>query len=73
VGATELEIADERLRVNVKDAGARDRTLEELRDALVPNAIQSPSRISDVASVTEREALTIHQPGRPAIRAAGDL
>ena len=58
VGATELEIADERLRVNVKDAGARDRTLDQLRDALVPNAIQSPSRISDVASVTEREALT---------------
>ena len=58
VGATELEIAGERLRVNVKDAGARDRTLEQLRDALVPNAVQSPSRISDVASVTEREALT---------------
>ncbi|MEP7324578.1 MAG: efflux RND transporter permease subunit, partial [Gemmatimonadota bacterium] len=58
VGATELEIAGERLRVNVKDAGARDRTLEELRDAIVPNAMNSPSRISDVANVTEREALT---------------
>jgi multidrug efflux pump subunit AcrB len=58
VGATELEIGGEKLMVNVKDAGARERTLDQLRQAILPNASGSPARIVDVANVSEREALT---------------
>ena len=58
VGATELEIGGEKILVNVKDAGARERTLDQLRQAILPNASGSPARIIDVANVSEREALT---------------
>ncbi len=58
VGATELEIGGEKILVNVKDAGARDRTMDQLRQAMLPNRAGSPARIVDVASVGEREALT---------------
>jgi multidrug efflux pump subunit AcrB len=42
----------------VKDAGARERTLDQLRQAILPNEARSPARIIDVAKVSEREALT---------------
>ncbi|MEO8201616.1 MAG: efflux RND transporter permease subunit [Gemmatimonadota bacterium] len=58
VGRTELEIGGEKIPVNVKVAGARDRTLEQLREALLPNSTGAPARITDVAAVSEREALT---------------
>jgi multidrug efflux pump subunit AcrB len=58
VGATELEIGGEKILVNVKDAGARERTLDQLREAILPNGTNTPARIVDVANVSEREALT---------------
>jgi multidrug efflux pump subunit AcrB len=58
VGGTELEIGGEKIQVNVKDVGARERTLDQLRQAILPNASGSPARIVDVANVSEREALT---------------
>jgi HAE1 family hydrophobic/amphiphilic exporter-1 len=53
-----LEIDGEEIPVYVKDAGSRMRTLDELREALVPNALGAPVRIADLASVKEREALS---------------
>jgi HAE1 family hydrophobic/amphiphilic exporter-1 len=53
-----LEIDGEEIPVYVKDAGSRTRTLDELKEALVPNALGSPVRISDLAAVKEREALS---------------
>lgn len=53
-----LEIDGEEIPVYVKDAGSRMRTLDELRESLVPNALGSPVRIADLASVNEREALS---------------
>jgi multidrug efflux pump subunit AcrB len=58
VGATELEIGGEKIQVNVKDAGARERTLDQLRQAFLPGSSGRPTRIVDVARVSEREALT---------------
>jgi hydrophobic/amphiphilic exporter-1 (mainly G- bacteria), HAE1 family len=58
VGAQRLEIAGEEIQVNLKAAGARERTLEELREALVPNPVGAPVRVGDLALVTEREALS---------------
>jgi multidrug efflux pump subunit AcrB len=53
-----LEIDGEEIPVYVKDAGSRMRTLDELKEALVPNALGSPVRIADLAAVNEREALS---------------
>ncbi len=57
LGGTRLEIAGEELPVNVKAIGARERAVDELREAMIPNVRNSPVRIGDVASVDEREAL----------------
>ncbi len=51
------KVDGEEIPVYVKDAGARMRTLDELREALVPNLLNSPVRIADLAAVNEREAL----------------
>jgi HAE1 family hydrophobic/amphiphilic exporter-1 len=54
-----LEIGGEELPVTVKAAGARDRSLDELREAFLPSsATGTPVRIGDVARVDEREALS---------------
>ncbi len=53
-----VEIAGDELPVTVKAAGARDRTLEELQQALVPTVTNAPIRVGDVALVREREALS---------------
>lgn len=58
VGGTRLEIGGEELPVTVKASGARERSLEELQDALVPNVIGAPVRVRDVAAVDAREALS---------------
>jgi multidrug efflux pump subunit AcrB len=58
VGATQLEIGGEKIMVNIKDAGARERTLDQLRQAILPTPSGTPARIIDVATVSEREALT---------------
>jgi HAE1 family hydrophobic/amphiphilic exporter-1 len=59
VGRLLLEIDGDELPVTVKAAGARDRTLDELRAALVPTTSGAPIRIADLAIVDAREALSI--------------
>jgi hydrophobic/amphiphilic exporter-1 (mainly G- bacteria), HAE1 family len=58
VGRQLLEIDGEELPVTVKASGARERSLDELREAIVPTATETPVRIGDVASVDERPALS---------------
>ena len=58
VGAQRLEVGGEELRVTLKRDGTRDRTLDELRSALVPTAAGAPVRVADVATVEERETLS---------------
>jgi multidrug efflux pump subunit AcrB len=57
VGRQLLEIDGDEVPVTLKASGARERSLEELRDALIPTANDAPVRIGDVASVGEREAI----------------
>lgn len=52
-----IEIGDEEVLVTLKAAGARERSLEELRAVQVPNGTGSPVRIGDLATVDEREGL----------------
>jgi multidrug efflux pump subunit AcrB len=56
-GRQRLAIGDDDLWLSLKTAGARDRTLEQLREALVPNPRSAPVRLGDLASLDEREAL----------------
>jgi HAE1 family hydrophobic/amphiphilic exporter-1 len=58
VGAQRLEIGGEELPVSVKATGARERSLDELQEALVPNLLGAPVRVRDVAAVDAREALS---------------
>ncbi len=59
VGGQRLEIDGDELPVTVKSAGARDRTLDELRDAMVPTPTGAPVRLADLSFVDAREALSI--------------
>ncbi len=59
VGQILLEIDGDELPVTVKSAGARDRTLDELRQAIVPTPSGSPVRVSDLSFVDAREALSV--------------
>jgi HAE1 family hydrophobic/amphiphilic exporter-1 len=52
-----IEIDGEEFPVTLKTAGAAERTLDELRSALVPNARNAPVQIGDLARVGERETL----------------
>ena len=58
VGAQRLDIAGEEVQVTLKSAGTRDRTLADLREALIPNASGTPVRLGDLARVDEREGLS---------------
>ncbi len=58
VGSQQIVLGDEELALTLKDRGARDRTMDELAAALVPNPSGAPVRISDVAKVEEREVLS---------------
>ena len=58
-GNARLEIGGNELDVSVKSAGARERTLEELQNAIIPSPTQAPVRIGDVAVVSAREALSL--------------
>lgn len=58
VGVEQIEIDGAEVPVNLKAQGARERTLDELRGALVPNDRGAPVRVGDVALVGEREALS---------------
>ncbi len=53
-----LEIGGDELPVTVKAAGARDRSMDELQEALLPTATRAPVRIRDVATVGTRDALS---------------
>ena len=57
VGRQLIEIGGDEVPVTVKASGARERSLDELRDALIPTATGAPVRIGDVATVGEREAI----------------
>ncbi len=57
-GSQRIEIDGEELPVRLKTAGALERTLDELRSAVVPNAVNAPVRIGDLARVGERETLS---------------
>ncbi len=59
VGRILLEIDGDELPVTVKSAGARDRTLDELRGAFVPSPTGAPVRVSDLSFVDAQEALSI--------------
>ena len=58
IGGLLLQIGGDELPVTVKASGARDRALDELERALVPNANGAPIRIGDLAIVSAREALS---------------
>ncbi|HWO88861.1 MAG TPA: efflux RND transporter permease subunit, partial [Gemmatimonadales bacterium] len=57
VGGERFVVGGEEVLVLVKDAGARSRTLDKLRAAIVPTALGTPVRIGDVAEVSEEETL----------------
>jgi len=57
VGGQRLEIGGEEIPISVKAKGARERSLDELRDALVPTQRTTPVRIADLSRVDEREQL----------------
>ncbi len=57
VDARPLEIGGDEIPISVKASGSRDRSLDELRDALLPTALGSTVRMADVSDVGEREVL----------------
>jgi multidrug efflux pump subunit AcrB len=57
VGGQRLEIGGEEIPISVKAKGARERSLDELRDALVPTVRTTPVRVADLSRVDEREQL----------------
>lgn len=57
-GGTRLEFEGEEVVVTLKASGSRDRSLEELKGAVVPNQTGSPVRVGDLAAVGEREGLS---------------
>jgi multidrug efflux pump subunit AcrB len=58
VGGQRLEIGGEEIPVSVKARGARERSLDELREALIPTALNSTVRVGDLSTVAEREELS---------------
>ena len=57
VGAQRLEIGGEELPVTVKDAGAANRDLAALEQAIMMSPAGTPVRLADVAAIREGEAL----------------
>jgi hydrophobic/amphiphilic exporter-1 (mainly G- bacteria), HAE1 family len=71
-GGTRLEFDGEETEVSLKASGSRERSLDELRTALVSNSIRSPVRVSDLADVSEREGLaTISREDQQYVRIVG--
>jgi hypothetical protein len=58
VGRELVEIGGDELPVTVKAVGARERSLDQLQDAIIPTTNGAPVRIADVAFVDAREALS---------------
>jgi multidrug efflux pump subunit AcrB len=56
-GATRLAVNGQEVQVTLKAAGARERSLDELRNAFAPNRAGAPVRIGDLALVAERQTL----------------
>jgi hydrophobic/amphiphilic exporter-1 (mainly G- bacteria), HAE1 family len=56
-GRQRFALGDEEVWLSLKTEGARTRTLDQLREARVPNARSIPVRIGDLARVEERPAL----------------
>ena len=54
----QLTIAGEEVQVALKSEGARDRTMEDLREAFIPSSTGAPVRIGDVSTVGEQESLS---------------
>ena len=57
-GGQKLPLEGEEVIVSLKAKGARERSLDDLRSALVPNPTNSPVRVGDLAAVDEREGLS---------------
>jgi len=57
VGAQRVEIGGEELPVTIKEAGAANRDLAALEQAIVVTPGGAPVRLADVATISEREAL----------------
>jgi multidrug efflux pump subunit AcrB len=71
-GGQKLEFEGEETEVDLKASGARERSLDELKSALVPNSARSPVRVSDLADVSEREGLgTISREDQQYVRVVG--
>src|SRR6185436_4654817 len=67
-----LEFDGEQVEVSLKATGSRERSIDELNSALVPNATRSPVRISDLAEMSEREGLaTISREDQQYLRIVG--
>ncbi|HJS46453.1 MAG TPA: efflux RND transporter permease subunit, partial [Gemmatimonadales bacterium] len=58
VSRERIEVDGEDLPLSLKAEGTRDRALDDLGRALVPNAAGAPVRLADLAAVDEREALS---------------
>lgn len=71
-GGARIELGGEEVIVTVKARGARERSLLELEDAIVPNRAAAPVRVRDVAVVGEREGLaTISREDQQYVRIVG--
>ena len=57
VGQSFITLGDVEFPVDLKAAGSRERSLEDLRNTLVTNEGRQPVRIQDLAEVSEREGL----------------
>ncbi len=57
-GRQRFTLGEEEVWLSLKTEGARTRTLDQLREARVPNTRNIPVRIGDLAGVDEREALS---------------
>jgi HAE1 family hydrophobic/amphiphilic exporter-1 len=57
-GTVPITIAGEEVLVALKSEGARERTMEELREAFIPSATGAPVRIGDISTVGEQESLS---------------
>src|SRR5262249_32303912 len=56
-GRQRFTMGEEEVWLSLKTEGSRSRTLDELREARVPNTRNTPIRVGDLARVDEREAL----------------
>lgn len=58
-GGFPLTIGGEETRVNVKASGVRDRTMDQLKNAMLQSSVGATVRMGDLADVRAQEALTL--------------